>query len=256
MLVTDTELVSARRPRDVVDAAGTWIGDALGAHGFRWLAAERSVQRSAGGLVQRIVLQPSSYNRAGKLILISTHVAVGDFALRQWRMAHPGLVVPPADNDLVCGHPLGYASGRANGYVYGDADDGDVDLTDEAQRPARLTLFVEMVRQAVLPWFVLACEPDSIVISRAGDYSLPFMVMEWLASRNRVDLVRGYAERFLARHPGSEQRFAQGSAAAGADRPCPLVNDLAVVAGWSSTMLTTNPAPPARPGSGCGSAMI
>ena len=154
-------------------------------------------------------------------------------------MAHPHLVVPPADSDVVCGHLLGYASGRANGYLYGDAHDGNIDLTEPAQRPARLIQFAGMVQQAVLPWFAEAAEPDLIVISRAGDYSLPFTVMEWLASRNRLDLVRSYGQRYLARHPGSEPRFAQGSTAAAAGQPCPPVNDLAVVAGWSSTMLIT-----------------
>jgi hypothetical protein len=186
-------------------------------------------------------LQPSSHNRAGKLISISTHVTVRDPALRQWRMAHPHLVVSPADSDVVCGHLLGYAAGRADGYLYGDAHDGDVDLTEPNRRRTRLTRFVEVVQHAVLPWFDEAGEPDLIVTSRAGDYSLPFTVMEWLASRNRLGLVVSYAERYLARHPGSEPRFAHGSAAAAAGRPCPPVNDLAAVAGWSSTMLITNP---------------
>ncbi|MET8260101.1 hypothetical protein [Micromonospora sp. NPDC005205] len=52
--MVDEELVSARRPRDVLDAAGTWIGDALAADGFGWLRAVRSVQRQAGGVVQQI----------------------------------------------------------------------------------------------------------------------------------------------------------------------------------------------------------
>jgi hypothetical protein len=238
----DEELVSARRPSDVVDAAGAWIGNTLTAHGFRWLATRRSVQRVVGGLVQEIVLQPSSSNRVGKVISISTHVSVRDPELRLWRMARRHLVVPPSESDLVCGHLLGYASGRANGYLYGDARDGDLDLTEPAVRAERLARFVDMVQLAVLPWFAEACEPDSIVVSRAGDYSLPFTVMEWLASRNRLDLVRGYAERYLSRHADTQQRFARGSLAASAGRPSPPVDDLAAVAGWSITMLTQAPA--------------
>ncbi|WP_433119119.1 hypothetical protein [Micromonospora sp. CA-246542] len=126
--VVDEELVSARRPRDVVDAAGAWIGDALAADGFGWLRA-----------------------------------------------------------------------------------------------------------------VVEASEPSPIVTSRAGDYSLPFTVMEWLASRDRVDLVCDYAERYLARNPGIEQRFRSGNSAAVGGQPVPPINDLAVVAGWPRAMLTTNP---------------
>ncbi|WP_422742697.1 hypothetical protein ACN27B_30125 [Micromonospora sp. WMMD754] len=238
----DQELLAARRPRDVVDVAGSWIAEALGEHGFCWLVKSRIVQRQVGDVVQQVALQASSYNRVGGLISVSTYVAVRDPVVRTWRLAHPHVVAEPADRDLVCGHLLGYASGRANGYVYGDAQDGDIDLTDPAQRVGHLHRFMAMMREGVLPWFAEASDPDSIVGSRAGDYTVdPVAVLEWLAFHGRFDLVHSYAERYRARHPGTEQRWADGTAAAHESRPCPHGGDSIRAMAWSATMLTTNP---------------
>ncbi|MCW6005244.1 hypothetical protein K1W54_11715 [Micromonospora sp. CPCC 205371] len=105
-------------------------------------------------------------------------------------MDHPGLVAAATDRDLVCAHLLGYAAGRANGYLYGDAADGDLHLTDPASRERTMTALVAIVREGVLPWFAEASDPDTIVTSRAADYtSDPVAIAEWLASRERLDLV-------------------------------------------------------------------
>ncbi|MGC4891219.1 hypothetical protein [Micromonospora sp. DT227] len=190
-------------------------------------------------MVQQVALQAGSYNRVGGLISISTHVAVRDLAVRTWRLAHPQVVAEPVDRDFVCGHLLGYASGRANGYVYGDAQDGDLDLTDPAQRVGHLGRFVAMVREGVLPWFAEASEPDSIVSSRAGDYTVdPVAVLEWLAYHGRFDLLHSYAERYRARHPGTERRWVDGAAAAREGRPCQHAGDSVWALAWSTTTLT------------------
>ena len=189
--------------------------------------------------MHRISLQPSSYNRTGGLLWISTYVGVHDPALQRWRLAHPQLVGGAGDYDLVCAHPLGYASGRANGYVYGDVPDGDIDLAELAERVARLQRFVTMVRESVLPWFAEASDPDSIVGSRTGDCtSNPVALLEWLAFHGRRDLVHRYAERYRARHPGTEQRWADGVAAAHAGHPCPHGGDTIAQVAWSAATLS------------------
>jgi hypothetical protein len=110
------------------------------------------------------------------------------------------------DDDFVCGHLLGYASGRSNGYLYGDAEDGDIYLTEPAERERRLEAFVAMFGNAVLPWFAEASEPELIVASRAGDYTNdPVALIEWLASRGRQDLIAAYAQRYLTRQAGAEK---------------------------------------------------
>jgi len=226
------------KPRHVVTAAGRWLGDELAPSGFRWLRGSSRLERRASTLVQQIHIQPSRHNRAGLLVKVGTMLNVRDPDLLGWRRQHPDLVVHPA-NDFVCGHLLGYASGRANGRFYGDATDGDIDLTDPSQRVSRLAAFAAMLREAVLPWFDEASDPDLIVTSRAGDHTnSPVALVEWLASRNRTDLIDPYARRYLARHPWADGAYRAGAAAAGQHLPPPLTGNFAAALGWSATTLT------------------
>jgi hypothetical protein len=128
LVVSGDALTMAVRPRDVVDATGGWLVLALAGDGFRWLRRDRLMQRQERGLRQHIVLAPSVYNRAARSIVVATYVGVADPALGQWRMDHPGQVAAAADRNFVCGHLPGYAAGRVNGYLYGDAADGDLEL--------------------------------------------------------------------------------------------------------------------------------
>ncbi|MER7004930.1 hypothetical protein ABT297_18055 [Dactylosporangium sp. NPDC000555] len=58
-----------------------------------------------------------------------------------------------------------------------------------------------------------------------------------LASRDRLDLVAAYGARYLARHPGHDERWAAGVAEARAGRPRPFANDLTRSLAWSVTTL-------------------
>jgi hypothetical protein len=99
-------------PREVVLAAGHWIGQQFREDGFEWLPSRMTLQRPVGTLRHQIHLQPSRYNRRGGSIKVQTLLNVRDAALRRWGRTNPDRVVRPGD--YVCGHPLGYASGRAN----------------------------------------------------------------------------------------------------------------------------------------------
>ena len=196
----EEELTSATAPRDVVNAAGAWLGDALASAGFGWVPSSRRLERRLGGLQHQVHLQPSRYNRAGQLIKVGTMLNVREAALRDWRRAHRASAL--SDDDLICAHLLGYASGRSGGYLYGSAEDGDIDLTEPATRKRRIEAFTAMFREAVLPWFDEASNPELIVASRAGDCTnSPTALVEWLASRSRPELIDAYARRFLARTP-------------------------------------------------------
>jgi hypothetical protein len=83
-------------------------------------------------------LQPNGHNRKGTFVKVGTMLNVREPALARWRRAHPDRVM--SFSDFVCGHPLGYASGRANGYLYGQSQDGDINLTDPALRKPRLQI--------------------------------------------------------------------------------------------------------------------
>jgi hypothetical protein len=230
-------LAAYTRPADVVAAAGDWLGTALASYGFVWMPRPKRLQRQVGTLVHQLHLQPKHWNRQGQTIEVSTVLNVREPALSAWRKANAHRVRQPAD-DFVCGHLLGYASGRANGFLYGDAEDGDIDLTDAAQRKRRLEAFTGMVREAVLPWFDEASEPELIVTSRAGDYTNdPVALVEWLASRDRFDLVDQYVRRHLSREPATLSAFEEGAAKARAGVPYAEIpyGNRAVDLGWSAT---------------------
>ena len=201
-------------------AAGIWLGTALEADGFQWMSRSLRLQRRLGTLRHQLHIQPSKYNRTGKLVKVSTILNVRDSRLSIWRRAHPDLVVN--DGDFVCGHLLGYASGRANGYFYGSPEDGDIDLTDPLDREAQLQTFVAMLRNSVLPWYAEASEPELIVTSRAGDCTNdPVSIVEWLASRSRSDLITAYADRYRAHDPRADDAYFEGVAAARSAQPNP-----------------------------------
>lgn len=238
-MASEKSLVSSVRPADVVAAAGDWLGGALASSGFVWFPRGKRLQRQAGTLVHQVHLQPKRWNRQGQSVEFGTMLNVREPALEAWRHANTDRVRQPVD-DYVCGHLLGYASGRANGHLYGDAQDGDIDLTDPNQREHRLEIFAGMVRTAVLPWFDEASDPELIVKSRAGDYTNdPSALVEWLASRDRADLIDEYVRRYLSRNPATRSSFEEGAAIAKSGTPFAKVpsGNNAVILAWSATKL-------------------
>ncbi|MEJ3746380.1 hypothetical protein WEI85_24205 [Actinomycetes bacterium KLBMP 9797] len=157
---------------------------------------------------------------------------VRDAALRRWRKTSPDRVT--RQDDYVCGHFLGYASGRANGYVYGDIVDGEIDLTHPGSRERHLQDWVAMVRNAVLPWFVEASDPDLIITSRAADKtSSPAAIIEWLASRSRPELIPAFLNHYLQQHPGWRDDAAKGSTLAAKGQPLGPTTNWAIELGWA-----------------------
>lgn len=229
------DLAAAVQPKAVVIAAGEWLGRALEPAGFRWIPSRMRLERRVEALVHQVHLQSSRYNRADQLISVGTMLNVRDVVLRKWRRGNQESVLPPAD-DFVCGHLLGYASGRAGGYLYGDAPDGDIDLTDPRMRRQRLETFADMFKQAVLPWFDEASNTERIATSRAGDYTnRPSALVEWLASRDQEVQIGTYIHRYLARDPGARQRYETGRAKgeAGLSHTELQGGDMAEELGWS-----------------------
>ncbi|MEV4623351.1 hypothetical protein AB0J74_32160 [Asanoa sp. NPDC049573] len=221
----------------MVLAAGAWLGEALASDGFRWTPSKLRLQRNVDGLKHQVHVQPRPYNRTGECVEVGTILNVRDRALARWRQANPDRVI--SGGDAVCGHQLGYAAGRSDGRLYGDVSDGDIDLTDPAQREQRLQRFVSMFREAILPWFAEASEPGLIVGSRAGDHTNdPTSVVEWLASRDRPDLIAAYAQRYLSRIADADESYAKGVAMARSGQSSPSTTNQATALGWSVTRLT------------------
>ena len=237
--VEDTveERSAALAPRDVVLTAGDWIGEQFREDGFKWLPRGLTLQRSVGDLRHQIHFQPSKYNRRGGSIKVQTMLNVRDVALRRWRQTNPDLVIQ--QGDYVCGHFLGYASGRANGYLYGDYEDGEIDLTNPSERERHLSAWASTVREAVLPWFAEASDPDLIIGSRAAEETAaPACIVEWLASRNRTDLVTAFLDRYLERHSAWADGAGRGATLAAAGQRPESTSDWAVELGWVAARVT------------------
>ncbi|MET7397519.1 hypothetical protein ABZS66_28935 [Dactylosporangium sp. NPDC005572] len=232
------EFVVACRPRDVVRAAGRYLANKLDDTGFAWLERTTTLARKWNGLLQEVPLQPSSLNRATGTITAQTLLNLREPALAMWRRTNRDRCV--TSGDMICAHFLGYVSGRANGYVYGDFDDGELDLTDPAARIRHLDEFVAMFRIAVLPWFAEASDPDVAVSAPVADRTnVPAALAEWFASRGRPDLVRAYVDRYRARRPATAEAIAVGAAIAATGQPLSVEHggNLAVELGWVSVML-------------------
>ncbi|MEV6347476.1 hypothetical protein [Actinoplanes sp. NPDC051851] len=221
-------------PGDVIAAAGAWLGTALKSSGFRWVPGQLRLERRPGKLIHQVHFQPNRHNKPGELVKVGTILNVRDEELRRWRRINADRIL--GQGDLFCAHLLGYASGRHRGHVYGEAADGDIDLTDPATRAERLESFAAVFRGAVVPWFDEASSPDLIVNSRAGDYTnRPSALVEWLASRHRPDLIEAYVYRYLSRIPDAQPRYEAGWAKAAAGVPSFGLRsgDMAEELGWS-----------------------
>jgi hypothetical protein len=223
-------LTEAVAPRDVIRAAGDWVGKQLAPEGFRWLRSQLRFRRQADGLIYEIELQPSRYNRRDEWISCQSVVLVRDPALQRWRRANPDRTI--SDSDYLCGTGLGYASGRANGFRYGEYSDGELDLTDPALREENLKEWLAKVRTGVLPFFSEVADPDTIVTSRAAEIcGRPDAIEEWLIFRARADLVPAFADFVLSAYPQWRKGFDEGQAMAATDE-LPSPTSSAPCLGW------------------------
>jgi len=229
-------LLNATKPGEVVRATGLWLAEQLRSEGFAWLHPTSTLCRASGAWTEQISLQSSTRNRTGKQISVGLHVVVRDGELRSWRQAHPDLVL--CDSDWLVGQPLGYVSGRANGYFYGSYEDGVVDLLDPAARLRTLSALVALVRSSVLPWFGETADPAQMlrapaVTLQAGSSS----IVEWLASRDRRDLIEPLVDRILSAQPGMRDDYQRGRELAHRGHR-PSTTDRGEALGWSTVRLS------------------
>jgi hypothetical protein len=230
-------LLEASSPRDVLQAAGEWLADQLAESGFVWARGKSSLQRRIGRRTEEIHLQGATETRTGKMIEVRMQVVVWDRDLRDWRRANPGIAL--RQNEWLVGHPLGYVAHRRNGYVYGDYSDGVVSFLDPDVRAATIVAVGAVIRDAVLPWFVDTAAPESMALAPEVTLGLAgSSVLEWLASRDRVDLIPPTAQRLLELRPGMRAGYDQGIRLAREGRRPPNT-DGAQQLGWSVATLVT-----------------
>lgn len=170
---------SNERPADIMDAAGRWLA---AESGWRWVASRHTAEILDGTLTLRLILQSSTWSRAGVATWVRLRISVLDSNLRSWRLARPRETVFP-DSKLP---PLAFNT--MLGSV--EAELGNVECSGLHQEPPaphaiNLDEFVIGFHQRVLP--VLNLFPSSSMLAK----SLPD---PWLTA---VD--SGLIEQALAR---------------------------------------------------------
>jgi hypothetical protein len=80
-----------------LDGTGRWFAAELG---WRWVKSRRTVEVRDGPLLLRLILQSSTWSRAGVATWVSARVSVLDDDLRAWRLARPDETVFPASGVL------------------------------------------------------------------------------------------------------------------------------------------------------------
>jgi len=92
------------RPADILDGTGRWLAAELG---WQWVKSRHTAEARAGPLVRKLILQSSTWSRAGVATWVSCRVSVLDDDLRAWRLARPdetvlaGRVLPFACNTML-----------------------------------------------------------------------------------------------------------------------------------------------------------
>jgi hypothetical protein len=85
------------RPADILNGIGRWLAAELG---WQWVKSRRTAEARNGPLVLRLILQSSTWSRAGVATWVSARVSVLDDDLRAWRLARPDETVFPASRVL------------------------------------------------------------------------------------------------------------------------------------------------------------
>lgn len=81
------------RPADILNGTGRWLAAELD---WRWVKSRRTAEARDGPLVLRLILQSSTWSRAGVATWVRARVSVLDDDLRAWRLARPEETVFPA----------------------------------------------------------------------------------------------------------------------------------------------------------------
>jgi hypothetical protein len=176
--------------------------------------SRKSLERRDGvGRWERIVLQPSHWNRSGAHVAFDVaQLIVRDARLGDWRTANHLLTVirPDAAVDTLCATSC-YDMGRV-GFR------NEVILTQAERRAGRLGALCDQVREIVVPWFVSTRDParlaQAVPDALLGPFAFGLDLIEFLVSRNEREQARLLIERILAFEPKQRDAFEQGRALA------------------------------------------
>jgi hypothetical protein len=224
-------LVGAARPQDVFLASGELMAHLLKSEGFRWLKSKTRLVRRADSRLEEIRLEPSRWNRTGKLVEFGvTSLRVYDDRLMRWRRSHPELTVkrPPGVAGIVCATSIHLVSLECQAIV-----------TYPEGRAVEIDRICRHIQEVVLPWFQASSDPATVATAVPDLllHSTGFAqdLLEFLVSSDRQDQAVLLMRRVQAIGDSYSAGFAEGRDLAAAGGRPKWHTPQAV--GWSSYML-------------------
>ncbi len=168
----------AEKPRDVILAACTAIGDQLAGDGFAFLKSGPSFKRRLGNFTHEIQIQSDRNNIAGQRAAIWIHASISSGQMATWRRNNP---MPWHGTDKA---GLSWVIGGQIGNLLPRPDWMEWDLADDRQRQAVIDHALSTIRKIALPFFALFDQSEIAVSELLHRPALwqPFMIEYALAT--------------------------------------------------------------------------
>jgi hypothetical protein len=189
------------RPADIMDTAGRWLAAELG---WRWVTSRHTAEILDGTLTLRLILQSSTWSRAGVATWVRHRISVLDSDLRAWRLARPHETVFPGSKlpPFAFNTMLGSVEAEL-----GNMECSGLPLEAPAPRAISLDGFTTGFRQKVLPMLDLFRSSSMLANSlpdswlTAADSGLIEQALSRDDSESAALLMHRYMERPL---PGDQ----------------------------------------------------
>jgi hypothetical protein len=226
-----TRLFYLEKPSDVIHAAAGLLAVQLGQGDFQYWPTHKLLQRRAAGRLERMRIEGSYRNRAGRLIeLTVANLEVSDDTLRTWRKDNPQLTVERSASvsGIVCATSF-----------YDIAKEPRLVLTAPETRAARVAAYADCLQRVAMQWFAASSEPSRLAETAPDALLTPWGfavdLIEFMVCHGQRGEARRLIERVLELGPVHRAGFEEGRQAA---RHGQRVRwHTAPSLGWSSVML-------------------
>ncbi|MFJ9523489.1 hypothetical protein ACIRPK_35315 [Kitasatospora sp. NPDC101801] len=199
-------LIGLEVPKEAIAAAGEWMAYRLESDGFQWLKSRSSLERHLDGRLERMRLEGSHWNKAGKLIEFSiVSLEVFDEELQAWRRSNLERTVerPGSMEGIVCATSFLDISREAKAII-----------TLPARRLAAVDRLYEHAKEVALPWFKSSENPEELAEAVPDALLRPTGfaqdLLELLVSRGLSEEARSLIQRVLALGESHRDSFTQG----------------------------------------------
>jgi hypothetical protein len=201
------ELLTSDGIRDVLRAAGQWMAFRLSHRDFVWKQGRGCLEASIERRLERITLQGSRYNRAGRFVQVAVaRLTVFDKTLEEWRRENPELTVARDESlaGIVCS--TSYFDISRNSQAV---------LTVPDKRVRELQELCGDIEEIAFPWFdttrVVEELPNAVPDALLRPTAFAQDLLEFLYSRGHADAAIMLIRRFAALSAGHEAAFRDGA---------------------------------------------